>query len=199
MKTCRACGYVRHPDDTAPDYECPKCGRVYAKTDAPASQPRATVIKGHSPSDEDVPSRASSTGWLKLAGVVFVSAMIGAGYFTYAERQAKEAERAANRASIDAIVAAANRWDDAVKLAQSTPRIALAGPLGSMQSLRREVETMSVSACVIPARDALASAMTSQLNGFLAFMGQNESEARSHMEAADRHLQNTAKLRLACD
>lgn len=35
MKTCPKCGYVRQPQDEAPDYECPKCGVIYAK-----AQPR---------------------------------------------------------------------------------------------------------------------------------------------------------------
>ena len=33
-KTCVKCGYVRLPSDTAPDYECPKCGVIYAKAEA---------------------------------------------------------------------------------------------------------------------------------------------------------------------
>ncbi len=28
---CPKCHYVRGPEDTAPDYECPRCGVVYAK------------------------------------------------------------------------------------------------------------------------------------------------------------------------
>lgn len=31
---CKKCGYERKPTDTAPDYECPKCGAIYAKVDA---------------------------------------------------------------------------------------------------------------------------------------------------------------------
>ena len=33
-KECVKCGYVRLPSDTAPDYECPKCGVIYAKAEA---------------------------------------------------------------------------------------------------------------------------------------------------------------------
>lgn len=28
---CPKCGHIRRPTDTAPDYECPRCGIVYAK------------------------------------------------------------------------------------------------------------------------------------------------------------------------
>lgn len=31
MKTCPKCGYTRQPEDAAPEYECPRCGIVYAK------------------------------------------------------------------------------------------------------------------------------------------------------------------------
>jgi len=33
-KSCVKCGYVRQPVDPAPDYECPRCGVVYAKAEA---------------------------------------------------------------------------------------------------------------------------------------------------------------------
>lgn len=33
--TCPKCGYVRQPGDRAPDYECPRCGVVYAKVRPP--------------------------------------------------------------------------------------------------------------------------------------------------------------------
>lgn len=32
--TCPKCAYVRQPTDTAPDYECPKCGVIYSKATA---------------------------------------------------------------------------------------------------------------------------------------------------------------------
>ncbi|AKU11290.1 hypothetical protein AzCIB_1385 [Azoarcus sp. CIB] len=33
-KTCLKCTYTRQPSDTSPDYECPKCGAIYAKVEA---------------------------------------------------------------------------------------------------------------------------------------------------------------------
>ena len=33
-KTCPKCGYERLESDSAPDYECPKCGAIYAKVEA---------------------------------------------------------------------------------------------------------------------------------------------------------------------
>ena len=37
-KQCVKCGYVRQASDTAPDYECPKCGVIYAKAESIAVQ-----------------------------------------------------------------------------------------------------------------------------------------------------------------
>lgn len=34
--TCPKCSYTRKPTDTAPNYECPSCGIIYAKFDAKA-------------------------------------------------------------------------------------------------------------------------------------------------------------------
>lgn len=34
MTTCAKCHYTRQPGDMAPDYECPKCGAIYAKVNA---------------------------------------------------------------------------------------------------------------------------------------------------------------------
>lgn len=31
MKKCPKCNYIRKPDDLSPDYECPRCGIIYAK------------------------------------------------------------------------------------------------------------------------------------------------------------------------
>jgi hypothetical protein len=39
MITCPKCNYVRRPADVSPEYECPKCGVIYAKFDAPRDMP----------------------------------------------------------------------------------------------------------------------------------------------------------------
>lgn len=37
-KTCLKCNYIRQDSDIAPDYECPKCGTIYAKFEAALSR-----------------------------------------------------------------------------------------------------------------------------------------------------------------
>ena len=44
--SCVKCGYVRQPADSAPDYECPRCGVVYAKAEvAMRAQERARDVE----------------------------------------------------------------------------------------------------------------------------------------------------------
>ena len=54
-KICLKCGYVRKDTDTAPEYECPKCGVVYAKAKAAKSSTNTNqrkVNRSYSNSDD---------------------------------------------------------------------------------------------------------------------------------------------------
>jgi hypothetical protein len=59
-KKCLKCEYVRQPTDTAPDYECPNCGVVYAKFEAAMNQNAAPqpnhseVLRSDKDSSSDV-------------------------------------------------------------------------------------------------------------------------------------------------
>ena len=48
-KFCKKCFYLRQETDNAPDYECPKCGAVYAKVDSWLNA-QAELLR---PKDED--------------------------------------------------------------------------------------------------------------------------------------------------
>ena len=65
----------------------------------------------------------------------------------------------------------AREWDDALALAQTSPRVALAGPVGQLQRVRREVEAQQWPACAVRTQSALAGAMTAYIDGFVDFMG----------------------------
>lgn len=100
------------------------------------------------------------------------------------ERAAREAERlelekrlAAEKAKSDALVTANKaldalliRWDDALKVAHSTGRIALATPVASLQGLRREAAELTVSPCMDPAKALLEKSMQNTVDGFIVFM-----------------------------
>lgn len=61
LKTCIKCGYVRQTTDPAPDYECPKCGVIYAKAEAALANgtfvPSRSSAKVVHPEPETIPSK----------------------------------------------------------------------------------------------------------------------------------------------
>ncbi len=50
-KKCLKCGYLRSSSDTAPDYECPNCGAVYAKVEAAILKAQQQSQASQSPDD----------------------------------------------------------------------------------------------------------------------------------------------------
>ncbi len=82
------------------------------------------------------------------------------------EKQRRDSLASANQA-LDSLL---GRWDDAVKLASNTGRIALSGPVTTLQGLRREAERLTVSPCMDQAKNLLLKSMESTTEGFLEFM-----------------------------
>jgi len=62
------------------------------------------------------------------------------------------------------------RWDDAMAIADSTARINLAGPVSTLQEIRREAASLDVPECAAKAHEGLIEAMEHYIEGFLAFM-----------------------------
>ena len=62
------------------------------------------------------------------------------------------------------------RWADAEKLALSTGRIALAGPVANMQALQREVESMALPQCLAEPHKLLTELTKKSTQGLLDFM-----------------------------
>lgn len=91
------------------------------------------------------------------------------------EKQRRDALASANQA-LDSLL---GRWDDAVKLASNTSRIALSGPVTTLQSIKREAERLTVSPCMDQAKSLLLKSMESTTEGFLEFM-------RNQMKIGDK-------------
>jgi glutaredoxin len=68
---CPSCGYVRKPDDIAPDWQCPACQVVYAKASERVAFPNTNR--------ESVPSEVSkqSSGTLFTIKNIFIVALLG--------------------------------------------------------------------------------------------------------------------------
>lgn len=62
------------------------------------------------------------------------------------------------------------RWGDAVVLVDNTPRIALSGPVGQLQAIRRDTEAVQWPPCGRHAADLLIEGMNSEIAGYLGLM-----------------------------
>lgn len=72
---------------------------------------------------------------------------------------------------VDAIDDVGRRFDDAVSLADSTPRMSLAPMIESMQAIRRDAEDLEVPECAESVRFALVLYMDRTINAFISFLG----------------------------
>ena len=91
----------------------------------------------------------------------------------YERRQAEEQQRiarAGQQKALAALETTLGKWVDAAKLAGSTPRVALAQPVASLQSLKREAEGIPVPSCLDPAKQQQVAGMQLVVDGFIKFM-----------------------------
>lgn len=176
---CPKCGSGRE----ALAIECPACGIVYAKFQAVRQAPAVADV---------APSKNGK--WIVIA----LLALGGAGLFGYnqyshslvaikardaelresarqkeeqglAQRKAAEAKQgvAKSVADLNAIFV---KWNDANRLADSTSRIALSGPVGNLQAIKREASSITVPACLDEAKQSLLDGMGANIEGFMIFM-----------------------------
>lgn len=74
----------------------------------------------------------------------------------------------------DPLIRLYRRWADADRLAGSTARIALAGPVQRLQEIAREAGAIDVPPCVSAARSALQDLTQKSAEGYIQFMRKNE-------------------------
>lgn len=72
------------------------------------------------------------------------------------------------------------RWIDAERLATSTGRIALAGPVASLQAAARDAEAASVPACLSEAKKRLVELTSRSVTAFIDFMQTHEVSAMTY-------------------
>lgn len=135
---------------------------------------------------------------LTLVGFILVIALVTGTYFgykTYVKRELEKAQEAARVQVNDAKTKMADirqRFTDAVKLASSTSRIALAAPVANLQSIQREAAGLPTPTCLYDARNKLADAFGLQVEGFLTFM-RNEGLS-GEVDALDLFKESTQKI-----
>ena len=82
---------------------------------------------------------------------------------------------------LNSLIGLSDRWFDAVEIADSTSRIALSGPVGELQAIRREIGVVEGPDCAAKAGLALYNHTDHVIDGFLLFM---QEEPDSTIEAA---------------
>lgn len=97
-----------------------------------------------------------------------------------AEAEAKRVsiqKRRASEPDLDNLLKAVEKWEESAKLARSTARIALAGPVAKLQEIKASAKDMAVSDCYKPARAALVGWMDLGIDELIEFMSKNEIAA----------------------
>lgn len=131
-----------------------------------------------------------------IVAIVFVG---GLGWRAHqkAELAAAHAqEKAEIEKSFGEMRALFGRWADAEKLASSAPRVALAGPVASLQEIKRQVAALTVAPCLVEAKQALETGMSYRVDAYIAFMQQSSISA--DMEVSTGQFEKFSKLALAC-
>lgn len=114
------------------------------------------------------------------------------------EKQQKDALQESNQAIDDAYT----RWTDAIKVADSTSRVSLSGPVSTLQAIRRDTQGITVAPCMDAAKASLLASMDHTIEGFLAFMSNQlnlgKEMARAPLEAGVKELAKYQENRKLC-
>ena len=85
----------------------------------------------------------------------------------------------------DALKPILARWDDALKITESTARIALSAQISTLQEIKREAETLTPGDCVLPTHTLITQSMNATIDGYLAFsMKKSEDEVQRYLVGA---------------
>lgn len=126
-------------------------------------------------------------GFLHVFAILIVVISLAIGFKVYKSNQKKaelahqvqlrkqEAERKAAlirelTISKEKISSLLQKWEDAVRLASMTSRIALAQPLSQMQATRREVSELKINECFNKATKEIATGMDDAIFAFEMFI-----------------------------
>lgn len=93
------------------------------------------------------------------------------------------------------------RWNDSRRLANSTSRIALAPIIKDMQAEKRELESLTVTHCLTPAKEKLLEAMDLNEKSFVAFLNDaefGEMVARAVIEDIEKHIKEYDAIASTC-
>lgn len=72
--------------------------------------------------------------------------------------------------AIAALAAVTTKFNDGVKLAKSTARIALSSPVAALQNIMRETESVAATPCTAMPKRKLVEGMNKYIDAFMLFM-----------------------------
>lgn len=119
----------------------------------------------------------------------------------FEEKLAAEARKREYDKAIESLDAIYSRWTDAATLADSTARIALSGPVGTLQSIKREAENLIIPECLTAGRASLVDGMNSIIQGFILFMNDatlGKILAQPHFTDGERQIAAYKAATTAC-
>lgn len=126
---------------------------------------------------------SKSKGFSLIVVLVVVMMIVGGVVWHEIDKKRQvELRRAEYAKQLGEIQALAQKWDDANQLASSTPRVALAGPVGSLQSVKRETQALNVTGCLVAPHEALVTSMNKTIEAYLDFMGDKEYLAEGKLK-----------------
>lgn len=143
----------------AAETETMRSGITQAETEKVVNSKPATVLNAPKSDIETVPQPA----------IVVASDddLFGAPKAAIAKVDtAKKEKLTADKAKLDNALL---RWNDAMKIALTTPRIQLGAKIEDLQAIKLEVLSMSLNPCMNEPRNRLANAMSIFIDGLLEF------------------------------
>jgi len=124
-----------------------------------------------------------------IAISLLIIAGIGFGwYYSYGPCGTQLVKKAALE-----LIDSTQRFGDAHKVADSTPRIALSTPISDMQEIKRAAMQIKVPACLDNSKNWYLDGMQNYIDGYIAFMGEaNDSEVNLYIATGDLYFSATA-------
>lgn len=91
------------------------------------------------------------------------------------------------------------KWSDSIKIASSTPRIALSQPITELQRLKRELETRKpANFCDNAMKLSLNTSYDYAIDGFLAFAQDNNFKMNTSSELSNKYMDKALVLMDYC-
>lgn len=129
---------------------------------------------------------------LQLLGVILVVTLSIFGYKYYSKYSSDQKDRkvlAELQQQYALVQNLLTKWEDAIRLAGMTPRVAIAPQVAQLQSIHREMERLQTNPCFDKSTTSISKAMN---NGIFAFeMFINYSNNSTASEATDSYLKKS--------